>query len=51
VTQYFECRIPAELVTEDWQECATFRFVKIDEDTVELEVTRDLDLLTAPEAA
>lgn len=34
----------------DWTECAAFRFHRIDDETVEIQVTRDLDALTAPEA-
>lgn len=45
----FVCRIPAELVTEHWQECAAFRFVPVDDRVVTLEIATDLDALTAPE--
>lgn len=49
----FLCRVPAELVEEysDWTEVAAFRFVKVDEETVEIQVTRDLELLTRPEGS
>lgn len=47
----FLCRVPVELVEEysDWTEVAAFRFVKVDDETVEIQVTRDLELLTRPE--
>jgi len=67
MSQYFECLVPAELMERyaDWQECAAFRLRKVDDGsteagdreqveivgTVELEVTNDLELLTAPEAS
>ena len=65
MTRYYECLIPVEDFTEDWQECAAFRFRKVPDGptgpaemdpveiagTVELEVTRDMDLLTRPEAS
>ena len=46
----FLCRVPAEVVAEyeDWAECVAFRFVKLDEDAVEIQVTRDLELLPRP---
>ena len=49
----FLCRVPAELVEQysDWTEAAAFRFVKVDEETVEIQVTNDLDLLTRPDGA
>jgi hypothetical protein len=28
--KYFECLIPAKLVTDDWQGCAAFRFITVD---------------------
>lgn len=47
----FLCRVPAEIVEryEDWTECGAFRFVKVDDGAVEVQVTNDLDLLTRPE--
>lgn len=62
--KYFECLIPAELVEQyaDWQECAAFRIVPSPDSpqaagdveiagTVVLEVTKDLELVTAPEGS
>ena len=45
------CRVPAELAAEyaDWTECAAFRIAKLDDGTYEVQVTRDLELLTRPE--
>lgn len=50
--QEFLCRVPAELVERyaEWTECAAFRFVKVDEQTVEIQVTDDLERLTEPGA-
>ena len=46
------CRVPAEIAqTEDWQECAAFRFVRVSADEVRLQIALDLDTLTAPEPA
>lgn len=45
--------IPAEVVDAhlDWTECVAYRFVKIDDETVRLEVTNNLDRITTPEAS
>ncbi len=49
--EYVLARVPAEDAERyaDWTECAAFRFHKVDDDTVEIQVTRDLEALTAPE--
>jgi len=36
---------------QDWQECAAFRIVPVDDETARLEATNDLELITRPEGA
>ena len=45
------CRVPRDLVERyaELTECVAFRFVKVDETTVEIVVTNDLELATRPE--
>lgn len=46
------CRIAREIAeTEDWQECAAYRIVRVNDDEVRVQIALDLETLTAPEPA